>query len=300
MPLLAHLDVPDLVFQQPAKRSDSTQLPVAMGTLSLDVLFPATANADRPSGSKATVLLFADATVPAHLAAISARMTQLEDSPIHIVVVSNNPAVVRTSLRPEVQKVFYSDESLFSSALKTFRISRGIPSWLVYDHHGQFRGRGLYDSDAIGYFVRQAVAADSSYSSEYLVRLASQHFGSPATIVSGQPEQTQAVILLGKFNTGCGEYLMISAVSKLVKQGQMSAVVLPFEDISTQEAQRLIGNLRLPMAVAVPEPSQRALWMDLRAKFGLGSVNGSVLFLNSGKVIGAAIRPSEVLKRAKS
>jgi hypothetical protein len=257
-----------------------------MGTLSLDVLFPATANADRPSGSKATVLLFADATVPAHLAAISARMTQLEDSPIHIVVVSNNPAVVRTSLRPEVQKVFYSDESLFSSALKTFRISRGIPSWLVYDHHGQF--------------VRQAVAADSSYSSEYLVRLASQHFGSPATIVSGQPEQTQAVILLGKFNTGCGEYLMISAVSKLVKQGQMSAVVLPFEDISTQEAQRLIGNLRLPMAVAVPEPSQRALWMDLRAKFGLGSVNGSVLFLNSGKVIGAAIRPSEVLKRAKS
>lgn len=270
--------------------------PTSLPDLSLELLGGSRINLKDLTG-RPLVIIPVDLSVPAQVAALDRELQRDVPGSVRYLLVTSAPSRAAAMVIGRGD-VMVSSEGDFNRFLAVFHMDRGTPSWLMFDRYGSLRGKGPYNSDSFGYFLRSVVTSDPDFTAAYLLSHIPEAVNRELMrAISGSPRPGKAaIVLLNHVSTTCPEYATLRALRDASSTDKLLVVAWLFEGMSTSDGLILRRNLDLPFRFERAGPEATAWWRDLAEHFSASAVNGSVILLESGAIVGAATGPAELQK----
>jgi len=244
------------------------------------------------------VVLFADARVERQLASLKENVRLRANHPFHVVVVSNDPnAVERAVGKAALSGALFTEPDQFDNLLALFQTSIGNPWWFVYDRHASLVARGRFDSAFLVNTLRKVVDREGELTGQIL---AAGFQGKLATdLLAGLSKVRRfrgaaAVLLIEKAQSGCSEFEVMRHLAEASKTSTANIVILPLGDLTVQDGRAMARDFGLPFEVVGAPRSVQEWWTAMKTRYGLATVNASVLFVKSNRVQTAALRLSDI------
>lgn len=231
-------------------------------------------------------------------AQLIAFVRHLATEPLSILVMSNSNDTVQG---PQGQGVYFAARDTSRQAGDRLGLTpTAMTTWLLYDRNGQIRGRGISgDTDTLTYFVTTVVDAKSQYNAGLIMHefRGNNRRNKLAGIIheANKQKNLTALLLVEKFATGCSEIENARTLKKY-GEGKVRTLIVPLGTFTTHDAAIVSDNMQFAFGTARPSAELQKWWSSMRDEYGVGLINGSVIFVDDTGVVGAAVTSRDVAR----